>query len=109
MIWRHGHAALPILFKTLKPYLLSLSLYKEDETNNEVSFSDVLLNRKNNVKMETVYTRKPTHTNQYLHQNSNHHPVKTRNLQNSHRTHIKITLLVIDYSIVEIRQVLHPQ
>jgi hypothetical protein len=46
----------------------------ELEENNSIPFLDVLIKRKSNGDLGHVVYRKKTHTENYLHANSHHHP-----------------------------------
>ncbi|XP_048250806.1 uncharacterized protein LOC125378866 [Haliotis rufescens] len=46
----------------------------EEETNQQLPFLDVLVQKDNNNKLQTTVYRKPTHTDQYIHSASNHPP-----------------------------------
>ena len=46
----------------------------EAENNNQIPFLDVLVSRTDSNQLQTSVYRKPTHTNQYVHYQSNHPP-----------------------------------
>ncbi|XP_067650900.1 uncharacterized protein [Haliotis asinina] len=46
----------------------------EAETNNQIPFLDILVSRNHSNQLQTTVYRKPTHTNQYVHYQSNHPP-----------------------------------
>ena len=65
----------------------------EKEENNQLPFLGIKIHRENNGSLSTTIYRKPTHTNQYLNFNSNHHLQHKRSVVRTliHRANNAIT------------------
>ena len=97
----------------------------EKENNKQLAFLDVLVTRLDNLKLGHKVYRKTTHTDRYLHKNSNHHPSQKRGVIKSlfdratricepqyleeELQHINTALQANGYSSSEINRVLHPR
>jgi hypothetical protein len=84
VVWPHGLEQLHIFLGHLNSLRPSIRFIMENESNNAISFLDVLVIRKETTLGTQVY-RKPTHTGWYLNFKSNHVPhVKRRLIQSLH-------------------------
>ncbi|XP_023718596.1 uncharacterized protein LOC111870496 [Cryptotermes secundus] len=79
VVWPHGSERLQTFFDHLNSLRPSICFTMETESNNAISFLDVLVIREKTALATQVY-RKPTHTGQYLNFNSNHPPHVKRGL-----------------------------
>ncbi|PNF42699.1 hypothetical protein B7P43_G14177 [Cryptotermes secundus] len=79
VVWPHGPERLQTFFDHLNSLRPSICFTMETESNNAISFLDVLVIREKTALATQVY-RKPTHTGQYLNFNSNHPPHVKRGL-----------------------------
>jgi hypothetical protein len=86
VLWPHGKEELQHLFQNL------------NNINGSIPFLDILINRKNDGNLGHVVYRKKTHTENYLHANSHHHPnqklgvlktLATRAIRISNETHLE--------------------
>lgn len=82
VIWPHGLETLETFLKHLNNIHSNMKFTMETETNNSLSFLDVLITKSQNSFTHTVY-RKPTHTNRYLHADSHHHPAQINSVLRS--------------------------
>ena len=72
VIWSHGQEKLQQFLVHINNIHENIKFTMEVQANNKLAFLDVLLSRKGRQLDHTVY-RKPTHTDPYLHRESNHH------------------------------------
>ena len=72
-IWPHGPEKLKRFHNHLNSQNDSIQFTIEKEDNNSLPFLDVLVTKEGS-RMTTSIYRKPTHTDQYLHYQSYHHP-----------------------------------
>ncbi|PNF31038.1 hypothetical protein B7P43_G17855, partial [Cryptotermes secundus] len=79
VVWPHGPERLQTFFDHLNSLRPSICFTMETESNNAISFLDVLVIREKTALATQVY-RKHTHTGQYLNFNSNHPPHVKRGL-----------------------------
>ena len=77
VVWNHGEEELEIFLQHLNSQNENIQFTMEKEHDGELSFLDVLVIREGSRLGHKVY-RKPTHTDRYLHKNSNHHPCQKR-------------------------------
>jgi hypothetical protein len=76
VVWPHGRESLNGLFNHLNSQSESIKFTMELEENNNIPFLDILISKKNNGVLSHQVYRKKTHTDQYLHANSHHHPAQ---------------------------------
>ena len=77
VLWPHDPNQLEEFHSHLNAQHPQIQFTREEEKDNQISFLDVLVKRKDGVFKTSVY-RKPTHTDRYTHFTSHHHPrVKT--------------------------------
>ncbi|XP_054709749.1 uncharacterized protein LOC129219384 [Uloborus diversus] len=97
----------------------------EKESNNQLPFLDVLVTKKEDGTLGHQVYRKPTHTDRYLHKNSNHHQRQKMAVINTlmhlaericETTHLKKELKHLELAFQangftrgEIRRALHPK
>ncbi|KAM6473987.1 uncharacterized protein PHA67_006582 [Liasis olivaceus] len=97
----------------------------EKEMDGKLPFLDTLVIRKPDLKLGHKVYRKPTHTDWYLHKNSNHHPRQKRGIiktlmdranwicetqfLNSELNHLNWVLQVNGYSKNEIKRAIKPR
>ena len=75
----HGMAKFNNFLSHINSIHPSIQFTMEVEKEGKIAFLDVLVTRKQERLGHTVY-RKPTHTDRYLHSNSNHHPSQKRGI-----------------------------
>ena len=73
VIWPHEPEKLKIFHSHLNSLRESIQFTIEKEQDNHLPFLDVLVTKEGNHMTTSIY-RKKTHTNQYLHYESYHHP-----------------------------------
>ena len=73
VLWQHGEEKLETFHKHLNSQHSSIQFTKEVECDNKIPFLDVLIERTETGITTRVY-RKKTHTDQYIHYTSHHHP-----------------------------------
>ena len=119
VVWSHGPEKLQEFLTHINKIHKNIQFTMETEENNKLAFLDVLLTRNEKSLGHSVY-RKPTHTDRYLHRNSNHHPsqkygiIKTLTERarricepktlNAELEHLKNALMTNGYSEQEIRK-----
>jgi hypothetical protein len=74
VLWPHGKEELHHFFQHLNNISKEIKFTMELEENDSIPFLDVLIKRKNNGDLGHAVYRKKTHTENYLHANSHHHP-----------------------------------
>ena len=74
LIWAHGKEELNKFVDHLNSQNDSIKFTKEFEENNELPFLDTLVIRKHDGGIAHKVYRKKTHTEQFLHALSHHHP-----------------------------------
>ena len=72
VIWPHGTEKLNQFLESLNNHAPSIKFTMEVESNKQLPFLDVLVERDDD-KLQTKVYRKATHTGRYLHYQSNHH------------------------------------
>nr|XP_060617816.1 uncharacterized protein LOC132767173 [Anolis sagrei ordinatus] len=77
-IWSHGEEELSRFLDHLNSIHPNIQFTMEKENEGRLPFLDVLVIRKPDQQLGHTVYRKPTHTNRYLHKNSNHHPSQKR-------------------------------
>ena len=73
VLWPHGADQLKEFHVHLNRQHPQIQFTKEEESDNQISFLDVLVKRENG-RFKTAVYRKPTHTDRYTHFASHHHP-----------------------------------
>lgn len=73
VVWSHGEKELEIFLRHLNSIHPRIQFTMEKEANGKLPFLDVLVSRKENGSLGHQVFRKPTHTDRYLHKDSNHH------------------------------------
>jgi hypothetical protein len=74
VLWPHGKEELHNFFQHLNNISEEIKFTMELEENDSIPFLDVLIKRKSNGDLGHAVYRKKTHTENYLHANSHHHP-----------------------------------
>ena len=77
VIWNHGEEKLEEFLNHLSSIHPNIQFTMEKEIEGQLPFLDVMVVCKTDLLEHKVY-RKPTHTDWYLHKNSNHHPLEKR-------------------------------
>nr|XP_060615668.1 uncharacterized protein LOC132765391 [Anolis sagrei ordinatus] len=77
-IWSHGEEELNRFLDHLNSIHPNIQFTMEKENEGRLPFLDVLVIRKPDQQLGHTVYRKPTHTDRYLHKNSNHHPSQKR-------------------------------
>jgi len=72
--WPHGKEELDRFFEHLNRISEHIKFAMELEYNNIIPFLDILMTRKHDGTLGHKVFRKKTHTNNYLHAESHHHP-----------------------------------
>jgi hypothetical protein len=80
IVWPHSNSDLELFLEFLNNIEPTIQFTYEKEENGSLPFLDVLLTRSPNNTIQTTVYRKPTHTNQYLHATSCHHPQQKLNV-----------------------------
>ena len=73
VIWRHGKEQLKGFLEHLNSIKDNIKFTMEEEKQGQLHFLEVLVERVTQ-QFHTSVFRKPTHTDSYIHYNSNHHP-----------------------------------
>jgi hypothetical protein len=98
VLWPHGKEELQNFFQHLNNISEEIKFTMELEENGSIPFLDILINRKSDGNLGHVVYRKKTHTENYLHANSHHHPnqklgvlktLATRAIRISDETHLE--------------------
>jgi hypothetical protein len=71
-IWNRNEEELKIFLDHINKQEPTIKFTLESEQNNQLPFLDIMI-QKSSCRLETSVHRKKTHTNRYLHYNSNHH------------------------------------
>jgi hypothetical protein len=74
VLWPHGKEELQNFLQHLNNISEEIKFTMELEENDNIPFLDVLIKRKSNGDLGHAVYRKKTHTENYLHANSHHHP-----------------------------------
>ncbi|GJQ76059.1 hypothetical protein Trydic_g18110 [Trypoxylus dichotomus] len=78
VVWPHGAYALSEFLQHLNSIHPRTQFTMQLEKDGQLPFLDVLVNRNRDGTMGHMVYRKPTHTDRYLHYNSNQHPKQKR-------------------------------
>ncbi|KAJ4448198.1 hypothetical protein ANN_10212 [Periplaneta americana] len=78
VIWKHGRRTLEDFLLHLNSQHEQIQFTMETEKDGQLPFLDVLVYRQENGALGHKVYRKPTHTDRYLHKDSNHHPRQKR-------------------------------
>jgi hypothetical protein len=97
VLWPHGKVELQKFFLHLNSISEDIKFTMKLEENDSIPFLDVLIKRKSNGDLGHAVYRKKTHTENYLHASSHHHPnqklgvlktLATRAIRISDETHL---------------------
>ena len=72
-LWPHGAECLEEFHAHLNEQHPQIQFTREEESDDQISFLDMWVKRKDGAYQTAVY-RKSTHTDQYIHFTSHHHP-----------------------------------
>ncbi|XP_062837651.1 uncharacterized protein LOC134299269 [Anolis carolinensis] len=124
-IWSHGEEELSKFLDHLNSIHPNIQFTMEKEKEGKLPFLDVLVIRKPNQQLGHTVYRKPTHTDRYLHKNSNHHPSQKRStikaltdraqricephLLQGELNHLNWALQANGYSTTDIRRAARPR
>ncbi|XP_049941353.1 uncharacterized protein LOC126418579 [Schistocerca serialis cubense] len=78
VLWRHGREELSRFHEHLNSINSRIQFTMEEVVDGKLHFLDVLVFRNENGSLGHSVYRKPTHTDRYLHRDSNHHPQQKR-------------------------------
>jgi hypothetical protein len=81
--WPHGKEELDKFFEHLNGISENIKFTMELEDNNSIPFLDVLMTRKQDGTLGHKVFRKKTHTDNYLHAESHHHPSQKMGVLNT--------------------------
>ena len=76
IIWAHGNDELKKFIQHLNNQLDAIQFTLEMEENGSIPFLDVRLTKRPDATLSNQVYRKPSHTKQYLHVDSHHHPAQ---------------------------------
>jgi predicted GIY-YIG superfamily endonuclease len=74
VLWPHGEEEINKFFHHINNISKDIKFTMEREENGTIPFLDILINRKEDGKLGHSVYRKKTHTENYLHASSHHHP-----------------------------------
>lgn len=80
VVWSHGEEELLAFLQHLNSVHDRIQFTMERESGGKLAFLDVLVLRRAGGGLGHTVYRKPTHTDRYLHRDSNHHPRQKRAL-----------------------------
>ena len=83
VIWPHGKQKLGEFLNHLNGIHKNIQFTMEIEEAGHLQFLDIDIYRKPDGSLGHKVYRKPTHTNQYLHRNSHHHPANKKSVLSS--------------------------
>ena len=125
VIWSHGEEELGRFLAHLNQVHPRIQFTVERETDNQLAFLDVLVLRRTDGSLGHKVYRKPTHTNRYLHKQSNHHPSQKRAVLKTlvdrarriceprylddELRHLELALQANGYSVGEVRRAVRPR
>ena len=72
VIWSHGETELDVFMRFMNSLCPSIQFTAEKETNGQLSFLDVCVSRSNTGGLNTAVYRKPTASDTYIRNSSNH-------------------------------------
>ncbi|XP_054715271.1 uncharacterized protein LOC129224748 [Uloborus diversus] len=78
VIWSHGKDELHRFLIHINSQHENIQFTMETENDGKLPFLDVLVSRRDDGSLGHRVYRKPTHTDRYLHKDSNHHPRQKR-------------------------------
>jgi hypothetical protein len=84
--WPHGEEELGRFFEHLNSISENIKFTMELEDNNSIPFLDILITRKQDGTLGHKVFRKKTHTDNYLHADSHHHPSQKMGVLNTMAT-----------------------
>ena len=76
VVWPHGEEELQNFLQYLNSLHTNIQFTMETEKDDKLTFLDVLVKKKLDGLLGHTMYRKPTHTDLYLHANSEHHPTQ---------------------------------
>jgi hypothetical protein len=86
VVWPHGKETLQEFLCHLNSIQNNISFTMELEESETLPFLDVLVRRRMDGKLSHTVFRKPTHTDLYLHVDSEHHPAQKKQIYPSWST-----------------------
>jgi hypothetical protein len=123
VLWPHGKEELDKFFQHLNNLSKDIKFTMELEDNGSIPFLDILINRKEDGKLGHSVYRKMTHTENYLHASSHHHPTQKLGVLNTlstrairisdkehleqEKNHLKKVFMSIGYKEKEIKNAIN--
>jgi hypothetical protein len=86
ILWPHGKEELEKFFQHLNDISKDIKFTMELEENGSIPFLDVLINMREDGNLGHTVYRKNTHTENYLHASSHHHPTQKLGVLNTLET-----------------------
>jgi hypothetical protein len=83
VLWPHGKDELEKFFQHLNDISKDIKFTMELEENGNIPFLDVLIKRKEGMSLGHRFYGKKTHTENYLHTSSHHHPAQKLGVLNT--------------------------